>query len=87
MDLFARLIKIDGLWVINRTGLTGTYDIHLEWDYLPPDSVQTDIGVPTDPIGTSLASAIHKKLGLQLTRGKGQREFLVVDHLERPSEN
>jgi uncharacterized protein (TIGR03435 family) len=87
MDLFARIIKIDGLWVIDRTGLAGTFDIHLEWNYVPPNAIESDVGVASEPLGTSLASAIHQKLGLQLTKAKGPRQFLVIDHLERPSEN
>ena len=42
------------------------------------------------PIATpdaSLIVALRKQLGLQLEPGKGPREFLRIDRLERPSEN
>jgi uncharacterized protein (TIGR03435 family) len=85
MDVFAKLININGIPVIDQTGLTGTFDIHLEYDFFPPTAA--DNGGASDPSGTSIASAIRSQLGLQLTRGTGPREFLVIDHLERPSEN
>ena len=31
------------------------------------------------------APSIRKQLGLELKSGKGPREFLIIDHLERPS--
>jgi uncharacterized protein (TIGR03435 family) len=87
IDAFAKLLKIGGLPVINRTGLTGTFDVHLEWEPAPPDPVSPDGGAASDPPDTSIISNIRKQLGLQLSRGKGPREFLVIDHLGRPSAN
>jgi uncharacterized protein (TIGR03435 family) len=87
VEVFAKLLKIDGLPVIDRTGLIGTFDIHLEWDFTPPDPVSPESGAPSEPPDTSIVSSIRKQLGLQLKPGKGPREFLVIDHLERPSEN
>jgi uncharacterized protein (TIGR03435 family) len=78
--------------VINQTGVAGTYDFHLEF---APD--QTTIGLnslriqtdsPTDPAGgLSVFTAIQQQLGLKLESAKGPREFLVIDHAERPSDN
>lgn len=85
MDVLAKLMN-PGRPVLDRTGLTGTYDIHLEWwddtASSPPDS-----DTPIDPPGASLIGALRKQLGLQLEPGKGPREFLRIDRLERPSEN
>ena len=68
--------------VIDETGLTGTYDLHLEWSDAPPN--------PTDP-GTldrpSIFTAIREQLGLKLESAKGPVEVIVVDRMERPSEN
>ena len=85
IGLFARLLKIEGTPVIDRTGLAGTFDIHLEYDIAPTSS--TELGVAMDPPRTPLLSAIGKQLGLRLDLGKGSREVFVIDHLERPSEN
>jgi uncharacterized protein (TIGR03435 family) len=87
MDVFAKLLKVGGLPVVNQTELSGTFDIHLVWDYSVPEPISTEAGAPSDPPESSIASAIRKTLGLQLSRGKGSREFLVIDRLERPSEN
>ena len=37
--------------------------------------------------GTSLPAALQSKLGLKLEKGKGPVEVLVIDHIEKPSEN
>jgi uncharacterized protein (TIGR03435 family) len=40
-----------------------------------------------DPPFPSIFTAMQQQLGLEVEAGKGPREFLVVDHLEKPSEN
>jgi uncharacterized protein (TIGR03435 family) len=70
--------------VIDRTGITGHFDFHLEW---PPDPPPID-GAPVprlDPF--SAFQPALQKLGLKLTSGKGPVEVLIVDHIERPSAN
>jgi uncharacterized protein (TIGR03435 family) len=84
VSTFAKIFQIGGLPVIDRTGLTGTFNIHLEWDFEP---VSPDSGAVGESPDTTITSSIRKQLGLQLSPGKGPREFLVIDHLERPSEN
>jgi len=72
--------------VQDRTGLTGRYDFTFQKPPVirPPDP-QTAGAVPVDP-GPSLF-AIVEELGLKLEPATGQVETLIVDHLERPSEN
>ena len=84
MAVFSKLIN-PGLPVIDKTGLTGTYDIHLEW-WLD-EAASSDSGPASDPTRVSFIQAIRKQLGLQLQPGKGPREFLVIDRLEKPTEN
>ena len=63
--------------VIDKTGLQGKYDWTLVWDPDPgPDS--------TAP---SLFTAVQEQLGLKLEPQKGPVETLVIDSVERPSEN
>jgi len=85
METFSKLIN-PGRPVIDQTGLKGTYDIHLEW-WLDENSSMPESGAPVDPGRISFVQAIRKQLGLQFQPGKGPREFLVIDRLERPTEN
>jgi uncharacterized protein (TIGR03435 family) len=74
--------------VIDRTGLAGHYDVHLEWTPdVPPSPADTNAGaaVPEIP-GPSLFTAL-KGVGLQLRSEKGLEEVLVIDRAEQPSEN
>jgi uncharacterized protein (TIGR03435 family) len=76
--------------VINRTGLSGEYDIQLNFT---PDSGPCRVGadsqsVSTDPSGLpSIQTAVQEQLGLKLESAKGPVELLIVDRVERPSEN
>jgi len=73
--------------VIDKTGLTGMFDFHLEFT---PDEVTpgiTALGDRSDPLGPSIFSALQEQLGLQLKSVKGPVEVLIIDHVERPSEN
>src|ERR1051326_4336415 len=79
-----------GLPVIDRTGLEGTYAIHLEWwinDVSPVSPGTREAESAAEPPGTPLITALRKQLGLRLENGRGPAEFLVIEHLEKPSEN
>jgi len=84
---FSKLFKIGGLLVIDRTGLTGRYDIHLEWESSPPIPASPETDGASESPDTSITSSMRKQLGLQLSPGKGPRDVLVIDGLERPDEN
>lgn len=66
--------------VIDKTGLTGAYDLHLQW---APDLT----GAPDSGTFPSIFTALQEQLGLTLQPNKGPVKTLLVDHLERPSEN
>ena len=75
--------------VVDRTGLKSQFDFKLEWT---PDAVQAsppgvDTPSPASPGGPSIFTAIQEQLGLKLESSKGPVEMLVIDHVERPSEN
>ena len=78
-SLAGNLSNILGRLVIDKTGLTGKYDLVLK--YAPDDAPST-----TDP-GPSLFSALEEQLGLHLESAKGPVDTIVVDHLEQPTEN
>jgi uncharacterized protein (TIGR03435 family) len=67
--------------VVDKTGLTGLYDIHLD----PPQPLPTVDDTPDS--GPSIFTMLEEQLGLKLVSAKEPVELLVVDHIERPSEN
>ena len=65
--------------VQDKTGLKGLYDFELQF---VPDTLSTG----TDS-GLSLFTALEEQLGLKLEPGKGPVEVLIVDRIQKPSEN
>ena len=65
--------------VVDQTGLVGLYDFTLHWDW------------PHDPESGDTAASFHgalkSQLGLYLKPTHAPIEILVIDHIERPSEN
>jgi len=72
--------------VLDKTGLSGTYDFELEWT---PDESQFGGQLPRSVESTrpSLFPAMQEQLGLKLEATKGLVAALVIDRAERPSEN
>jgi uncharacterized protein (TIGR03435 family) len=83
---------------VDKTGLAGLFNFHLEFT---PDETSPGFlarmqqmrdsgpaGAATDPTGgTTIFTAMQEQLGLKLESTKAPREILVIDHVERPSEN
>ncbi len=67
--------------VIDKTGLTGKFDLALNWtpEYGPDASRESS--------AASIFTALQEQLGLKLRSSKGPVETLVIDHVEMPSEN
>ena len=72
--------------VIDQTGLTGTYDWYLE--FLPelPPGAETP-GRPPDAAGPPFTDALRNQIGIKLVSEKGPYDYLIVDHIEHPTEN
>jgi uncharacterized protein (TIGR03435 family) len=66
--------------VVNRTGITGRFSFHL--DFSPPAA-----DGPAEFTGPSIFIALQDQLGLKLGSAKAPAEFLVIDHVEKPSDN
>jgi uncharacterized protein (TIGR03435 family) len=78
-----------GRTIVDKTGLTGRYDIDLT--YTPEQPIPAGINLPgpaPDPNGPTIYTALREQLGLKLESQKDLEEILVIDHVERqPSEN
>jgi len=77
--------------VIDKTGIQGRYDFTLRWT--PDDSQFVNMGVRVPPPSNDpdappgLFTAFQEQLGLKLESTKGPVEVLVVDRIDKPSEN
>jgi uncharacterized protein (TIGR03435 family) len=83
------LPQIVGRPVVDKTGLTGTYDFELR--YAPQQNSPSPLPEANSSEAQSdlpsIYIALQEQLGLKLEPAKGPVEFLVIDHAERPSEN
>jgi uncharacterized protein (TIGR03435 family) len=69
--------------VINKTGLSGKYDLTLKWT--PDDQEPADDS--SDNQAPHLFTALQEQLGLKLEPSKGPVDTLVIDHVEMPTAN
>jgi uncharacterized protein (TIGR03435 family) len=65
--------------VVDKTGLTGTYDYKLEWG--DDTAAAADAGV------VSVFTAFQEQLGLRMEPSKAPVQVLIVDRAEKPSED
>jgi uncharacterized protein (TIGR03435 family) len=95
MTAFAKMLSaILGREVIDKTGFTGRFGLHLEFamdDALagPPNPTGPEASAPSTDAGSrpSIFAAIQEQLGLKLESSKGPVDVFVIDHAERPTEN
>jgi uncharacterized protein (TIGR03435 family) len=83
--------------VIDKTGLAGMFDIHLEasrGDLFPRFVAGRSTGKGDSPplagdpaAGPSIFTALQQQLGLKLESGKGPADVIVIDRVEKPSAN
>jgi uncharacterized protein (TIGR03435 family) len=74
--------------VVDRTGLTGTYDFELSWTPDTLQSVLPDVPPGANPSDApSIFTALQEQLGLKLEPQRGPVEFLIVDSVEQPTPN
>ena len=86
-----------GQVVLDKTGMTGVYNFKLTWT---PDESQAGkpgagpvggraenpAGAAPDP-GPSIFTALQEQLGLKLEPGRGPVDTIVIEHVEKPSED
>ena len=76
--------------VVDLTGLRGGYDFTLDYTReLPPGVPENALlnGAPIDTSGPTIFAAARQQLGLELKAQKGFADVIVIDHVEKPSEN
>jgi uncharacterized protein (TIGR03435 family) len=84
MQLLARIVSGDAgdRPIVDHTGFTGCFDIKgLTWAPLGEATADNSPDVP------SLIGAMEKTLGIKLVPTRAPIEVLVIDHIEKPSEN
>ena len=70
--------------IVDKTGLTGKYDVNLTW---APDRDTSDPSAAAADTAPSFFTAFEEELGLKLQPDKGPVDTLVIDQIEQPSEN
>lgn len=77
--------------VLDKTGLTGNYDVMLNYslDFNEPRAPSGGASLPPAPDTAfpPLLTAVQEQLGLKLESGKGGGETIVIDHVQKPSGN
>jgi len=79
ISLAGTLSGVVGRVVIDKTGLTGVYDVDLTWAWHDEPGSGDN--------GPSIFTALQEQLGLKLEPAKAPIDVVVIDHIERPSEN
>jgi bla regulator protein blaR1 len=87
LDQFSHspLLRTGGRLVVDQTGLKGAYNFTLKWR--SEQSVAASAGQEDKDDAPSLFTALQEQLGLRLVPSKAPVEVIVIDHIERPSEN
>jgi uncharacterized protein (TIGR03435 family) len=86
-QLATALSNVVGRNVVDKTGLTGNYD--LEMTYTPDPIPQGPLpGLPPiDPNGPSIFTAVQEQLGLKLDSQRGPVDVLVIDSVDHPTKD
>jgi uncharacterized protein (TIGR03435 family) len=91
MDDLARFLRsttgvTGGREIVNRTKLSGSYAVTMTFDRTSVFSLRPDAAPAFDP-GPDMRSALQDQLGLKLQSSRAALDTLIVDHLERPTED
>jgi uncharacterized protein (TIGR03435 family) len=79
-----------GRIIVDRTGLTGGYDMEMEWTPMTPVRQTGNLdpqsnAPPSD--GANIFTALREQLGLKLESSRGPVPMLVIERVEKPSQN
>ncbi|MGA8731295.1 MAG: M56 and DUF3738 domain-containing protein [Terracidiphilus sp.] len=100
VDMLAHALSAQlGRTIIDKTGLTGNFDytLHFTPENMPPrmgpgpgpDGGHPGADAPPTPdtTGPDIFTAVQEQLGLKLVPEKGPVDVIVIDHIDKPSEN
>ena len=73
--------------VLDRTGLSGTFDFALEWTPEPNGPLTPSTNFQPDESGPPILQALQEQLGLKLEKQAGPVDVLVLDHVQEPAPN
>ena len=91
-ELVRTLAMVTGRPVIDKTRYTGVFDVRLPFtpdlasDGMPRQPVDPSAPAP-DSAAPSILGVLQEQLGLKLDSARGPVEVVVIDHLEKPTEN
>ena len=80
------LRTVAGRPVVDKTGLKGSYHVTITYDRAAPPP-GSGAAPPAFSAVPSIFTAVHEQLGMKLEPSRAFEELLVIDRLERPSEN
>jgi uncharacterized protein (TIGR03435 family) len=98
-DLVRTLSNVLGRTVVDKTGFTTTFDVNLQFTPdeslaglpVPPPSPDLPNNstrpVPSPDLYGTIFAAIQEQLGLKLESAKGPVDMLIIDSVEKPSDN
>ncbi len=93
-DICAAFLVLLNRPVLDETGIQGRFNMHLDFSPEDPELLNRPRGLPAltnpgapspPPVHFDAAQNAVEALGLNLEPGKGPAEFLVIDHVEKPS--
>ena len=85
--LAGSLSSAAGRLVVDKTGLAGRYDVTLEYAARTSRDAPAGAAPPPSEDRPDIATALREQLGFKLVPEKTTVQIVVIDHIERPTEN
>jgi len=86
-EIATMLSTLAGRPILDKTGLTGRYDMSYQMELPPPPQERSAEGIAADFFSSQISTIVQDQLGLKLHATTGPAEMLVIEHVEQPSVN